>query len=399
MVTGFILRFLRGRFHARLGEDDDACAGLDGALHLRVNLLADVGLGVVDDDHSAVGEVADALAFVAAFADDFQFQNFAGEQRGFHEPADFVQVEAGDALKFGDLGEVEIVGDEAGLEIEREVDELGVHVFFPGKIAVVDADFNFRAVLKAVEHFEAASSTRSFDGIGGIGNLLEFVQHEAGDDGQAFNEFRLDEVGDPAINDHARVEQQQILRFVLRHEPDIRNDERKIFLVAAHGQNHADVTEAQEQAETDEPVDIVGGIHKQAGAVNEHRHTHAEQQAERRGGKSAERKSFEHFIHGDEQAAEAKADHHAENAAVLFPDIFRAHLADGVTAGDAEAEKQKPDGPEWRHGRARLGLVEVLKVLVAGGLCDHKTPQSPTRFKLLAVMERLAASSRLTARR
>ena len=46
------------------------------ALDLDLDLLADVRLAVVDDDHRAVGQIADALALVLAFADDFQLQRF-----------------------------------------------------------------------------------------------------------------------------------------------------------------------------------------------------------------------------------------------------------------------------------------------------------------------------------
>ena len=55
-------------------------------------LLADVRLAVVDDDHGAVGQIADALALVLAFADDFQMQNFAGKHH-FEAIGDFVKVD------------------------------------------------------------------------------------------------------------------------------------------------------------------------------------------------------------------------------------------------------------------------------------------------------------------
>ena len=62
------------------GKDNDARAGLEQGLHLGFDLLADVGLAVVDHDHRAIGQIADALALVLAFAHDFQVQNFAGQQ-------------------------------------------------------------------------------------------------------------------------------------------------------------------------------------------------------------------------------------------------------------------------------------------------------------------------------
>lgn len=61
-----------------VGEDDDASAGLKEALDLDFDLMADGGVAVVDDDHGAVGKIADALAFVFAFADDAEVEDFAG---------------------------------------------------------------------------------------------------------------------------------------------------------------------------------------------------------------------------------------------------------------------------------------------------------------------------------
>ena len=176
-------------------------------------------------------------------------------------------------------------------------------------------------------------------GIGGVGHLLQFVQHKPRHDDEALDEFRLDQIGDATVNDDAGVQQQQPIRLVLRCEADVGDDERKVLLVAAHGQHNADVAKAQKQAQPDEPLRLAVGIFKQAGAVDEQRHNRAEQQAKGGRRKGAERKSLEHFVHGDEQAAEAEADHHAENIAMFFADKFGAHLADGVTADDAQAQK------------------------------------------------------------
>ena len=64
----------------------------------------------------------------------------------------------------------------------------------------------------------------------------------------------------------------------------------------------------------------------------------AEQQAEGGGRKGAERKALEHFVHGDEQSAEAETDEHAQNAVVRLADEGR-RLADGITGQDAKAEE------------------------------------------------------------
>jgi len=68
----------------QFGEDDDASAGLKEALDLDFDVLADGGVAVVDDDHSAVGQVADTLALVFAFADDAEGKDFAGQKDDAH---------------------------------------------------------------------------------------------------------------------------------------------------------------------------------------------------------------------------------------------------------------------------------------------------------------------------
>ena len=167
---------------SHFGKDDDARAGLEQGLDLDFDLLADVRLAVGDDDHRAIRQIADALALVLAFADDFQLEDFAGQQDDLEAFGDFVEVDATDFLQRGDLGQVVVVGEQLGVEVAREADELGVHFLFLGKIAVVDADLDVGVVLDAVEHFKAAPAAGAFDGVGGIGDLLEFPQHEARDD-------------------------------------------------------------------------------------------------------------------------------------------------------------------------------------------------------------------------
>ena len=145
-----------------------------------------------------------------------------GSRIDFEAFGDLVEVDVIDFLQLGDLGEVVIVGVEPGVEVAREADELGVHFLFLGKIAVVDADFDVGVALDAIEHFESAPAAGAFDGIGGIGDLLEFPEHKARHDDQAFEEMGFNQVGDAPVNDDAGVEQQQVVRLVLRREADVR---------------------------------------------------------------------------------------------------------------------------------------------------------------------------------
>ena len=70
-----------------------------------------------------------------------------------------------------------------------------------------------------------APAAGAFDRVIGIGDLLEFAQHKTRHHDQPFKKVGFDQIRDAAIDDHAGVEQQQIVRFVLGREPDVRNDE------------------------------------------------------------------------------------------------------------------------------------------------------------------------------
>ena len=90
-------------------------------------------------------------------------------------------------------------------EVARQANELGIHVLLIGKIAVVNANLDVLVALDAVEHFQAAPSAGALDGVAGIGDLLDFPEHKARNDDEAFEQPRLNQVGDAPVNDDAGV--------------------------------------------------------------------------------------------------------------------------------------------------------------------------------------------------
>jgi hypothetical protein len=108
----------------------------------------------------------------------------------------------------------------------------------------------------------------------------------------------------------------------------------------------------------------------------------AEQQAERNGGKSAERKTFQHFVHGDQQSAEAEADEHP------------IHTVMGCNSRQIPRSWLMAYPPSCKGSRNKMRMAQsgvMVQCLnfcysfVPGGLCDHKMPHKPCRFKLLVV--------------
>ena len=329
------------------------------ALDLDFDLLADSGVAVVNDDHGTVGQVTDALAFVFAFAHDSEVQNFARQKDDTHGLGHFVEVDVVDALEFGEFAEVVIVGEKFCAQVAREADEFAVHFSLIREVAVVNFDFIGGAFLDTAEYFETAASTSALNGVLGVGDLLEFFQDKARDDDDAFEEIGFDEVGDAAIDDDTGIEQEKIVGFILFCEPNVRDDEREIFLVAAHGKDDADVTEAQEEAEANEPA---GGFvrfeFEETGAVDEQGDDAAQKQAEGGGGECAKGKALEHFIDGDHDPAKAEADNHANQGAIICNDELGAHLANRVASDRAHRQKQDANYPEGHRKEWGYGLMD-----------------------------------------
>ena len=129
----------------------------------------------------------------------------------------------------------------------------------------------------------------------------------------------VNQVRDAPVNDDAGVEQQEVVRLVARGEAHVRDDQREILLVAAHGEDHADVAEAEENRETQEPAGFLVGEDEQLRVVHHRGDDGAEREAECRRRERAQGEALEHFVHGDEETAEAKADGQAHAAREARP--------------------------------------------------------------------------------
>ncbi len=76
-----------------------------------------------------------------------------------------------------------------------------------GIILIGNLHIEVRHLLNALEDFEAAAPPLALEGIGGIGDELEFAQDKLGDQKHTVEKVGLTDVGDAAVNDHAGVEQ------------------------------------------------------------------------------------------------------------------------------------------------------------------------------------------------
>src|ERR1019366_1122991 len=324
----------------QVGKDDDARAGLELALDLHFDLLAHRAMGVVDHHHRAIGQIANALAFVLAFADDAQGDRFARQEDDPERFGQVVQVDVIDLLQLGDIAPVVVVGIELGTQVTRQAHQLRINFRFFREVAIVDLDFIARVALDAIEHLQTAAAPGALNGVVGIGDLLELLQHKAWHDDQPLDKIRLDQVGNAAIHDDAGIEQQEIVRFVLGREADIGDDEGEVLFVAAHGEDDADVAEAEEEAEANQPAGrLFLDVFEEAGAVDEESDDRAQEQAEGSRRKGPQRKALEHLVEGDHQPAEAETDDHANKSAIVEADVLRAHLANGEAPHGAQGQE------------------------------------------------------------
>src|SRR5262249_45360277 len=272
----------------------------------------DRALSIVDDYHCPVRKITYPLSLVFAFANDAQGQHFTRQQDHPHGFGNIMQVNVVDRLQLGYFSQVVIVGVKLGAEIPGQANQFGVHLFFIGKVTIVNFYLVPGVFLDPVEHLQAASPPRALDRIRRIRDLLQLFQHKSWKHDQSFNEVGLDQVRDPAVDHYARIQQQQVVRFVLRRESHVRDDQRKILLVASHRQHNADVAEAQKKPQANQPTGCFIDFFKQTRAVDKQSYDRPQQQAERRCGECAQGKALQHFIDGNHQPAKTEADDHAD---------------------------------------------------------------------------------------
>lgn len=312
-------------------------------MHLDLDGLADQFLGGADDDHGAVIEITDALALVFAFAGDTDVEHVAGEDGGFQRSGKGVQVDERNGLELGHFAEVEVVRVKLRVEDACELEELGIDFLFLGEIHVMHAHFAARVLADAVQHVEAASAARPADGVLRIGNELQLAKNELRHHNDAFDEAAFNEIGDAAIDNHAGIEHDLVLGLVLRTKPDVGDEQREVFLVAAHRENHPDVAEAKKHRKPQEPACSLIREDEKVGAVDHPGHHCPEHQAEGGGGESSEREAFEHLVQCDEQSGQPEADDAAIDAAL---DNLGAVLAYSVARHRTKQQEETSDDPK-----------------------------------------------------
>ena len=106
--------------------------------------------------------------------------------------------------------QVEVVGHDLPVQRARQLDQL-VHLADVGEIDVRHGDVDAAHLLDLLEDIETAAAAVALHGVRRIGDELQFLQDELRDDQRAVEKAGLADVGDAAVDDHARIEDPVVL--------------------------------------------------------------------------------------------------------------------------------------------------------------------------------------------
>ena len=152
---------------------------------MHVHVLADVVLAVLHDHHGAVVHVAHALADFLALLEHVDVEDLAGQDDRLDGIRQLVDVEHGHALQFGDAVEVVVIGQDRALELLAQHDQLVVHLAHALHIDVADAHQEIGQLLQLGQHFHAPAPALTAQAVRRVGDVLQFVEHEARDEQRA----------------------------------------------------------------------------------------------------------------------------------------------------------------------------------------------------------------------
>src|SRR5690606_5647319 len=117
-----------------------------------------------------------------------------------------VDVQHFHPLQLRNLVEVEVVGQHLGPLQLGQPHQLGVDVGDVVEVVVDDPHGHLGLLLHPVEDVQAAAAAVTLEHVGGVGDVLQFLQDEAGNQQGAFKKAGTSHVGDAAVDDDACVQ-------------------------------------------------------------------------------------------------------------------------------------------------------------------------------------------------
>src|SRR5579864_5336865 len=189
-----------------LAEDHFASGGLQHAGDSNIDRFGNHALGVIYHHHSTVIEVRHALVVFLALFEDEDAHGLAGEHDGLEGVGERVDIQNFDSVQLGDFVQIEIIGDDFAIVNFGQLDQFHVDFADVREVVLDDLHVEVRHFLDALQNIETAAAAIAFHGVGGIGDQLQFAQHELRDDEHAIEKTGFGDVGDAAVDDDAGIE-------------------------------------------------------------------------------------------------------------------------------------------------------------------------------------------------
>lgn len=230
------------------GEDDLAGAGGDDGLDVDVDGLADKGLAVGDDDHCTVGEVADSLAGIFTFLDQCDSDRLADRSLGVKGFGEGIEIEPLDIVESGDLGEVEVGGEQFSFERLGEKNQFGIHGLAVADGGVIDAQVDVRHTAQLSEDIEAFAPAFLLLWVIGVGDMLKFIDNKLWNNEGEAHKAGLADTEDTAIDEGGGVDEREGNIDIVGDKAHVRDDEVKL-IAPAQGDDSAEVHQNHVQGE------------------------------------------------------------------------------------------------------------------------------------------------------
>src|SRR5712692_44863 len=255
-----------------MGKDHPPGHGLENPRDHDVHAAVHVPAAILDHDHSAVVQVAHALADLLALLDDLDRHLLAGQDHRLDRVSQLVDVEHLHALQLGHAVEIEVVGQDGGLGLLSHYHQLAVHISGALGLHVHDADRHLRLLLELVQHVKPSATAIAAERIRRVGDVLQLLQDELRDDQLAKDEASLADIGDAAIDDRAGVHQDRrprlLIAVALPGTPLARLAsaayERQQFVLTGDAQLHEDPAEENEHANGQQPPEVARQLRQRA---------------------------------------------------------------------------------------------------------------------------------------
>ena len=138
------------------------------------------------------------------------------------------------------LVQVEVVGDDLALVDLGQFYQFQVDFADGGKIVFHNLNLQVGDFLQALQDVEAAPPAIALQGVSGVGDELQFAQHELRGDDNAVEEAGLGNVGNAPVNDDAGVENLVAFLALLlaTKDPAERRQIQQISLVGPNDEAH-----------------------------------------------------------------------------------------------------------------------------------------------------------------